>query len=94
MTAKPTLTLDASEWRSLLASNFARANDYVAQNEKLEMVGLKALHQHLDRMKALASAWHYSQHPKVEEKPEPAVPVKKRRGRPPKNKVVEATVQS
>ncbi len=60
MTAKPTLTLDASEWRSLLAANVHRAADFVQGNQSVDATGLKALHQHLDRMKALASAWHYS----------------------------------
>jgi hypothetical protein len=104
MTAKPTLTLDASEWRSLLAANFHRAADFVQGNQVVDMDGLKALHQHLDRMKALASAWHYSALPPVEKseaKPNgPDVAVvdngvvlvaKKKRGRP--RKVVEAAAQ-
>ncbi|QPF87020.1 hypothetical protein IC762_12270 [Bradyrhizobium genosp. L] len=52
-----TLSIDQSEWRVLFASSIARVNEFVNQNAALTPATLKAMHEHLDRAKLIASAW-------------------------------------
>ena len=92
---KSTLSLDQTEWRVLLASNIQRVTEYLTQNGAIDAAALKALHDHFDRAKALATAWHNSSPAPVAEpvaadvpaQANGAEPVKKRRGRPPKAQV-------
>ena len=92
---KSTLSLDQTEWRVLLASNIQRVTEYLGQNGSIDVIALKALHDHFDRAKALATAWHNAS-PPVQVQPvaadvpaqaNGAEPIKKRRGRPPKAQV-------
>jgi hypothetical protein len=93
---KSTLSLDQTEWRVLLASNIQRVTEYLTQNGAIDAAALKALHDHFDRAKALATAWHNSSPAPVAEPADVpaqangAEPVKKRRGRPPKAAQVQA----
>jgi hypothetical protein len=93
---KSTLSLDQTEWRVLLASNIQRVTEYLGQNGSIDVIALKALHDHFDRAKALATAWHNSSPAPVAEPKKLDVPEgpifdapapKKRRGRPPKAQV-------
>jgi hypothetical protein len=52
-----TLSIDATEWRVLFHSNISRVNEFVSQNQVLTPEHLKALQEHLDRAKLIASAW-------------------------------------
>ncbi len=52
-----TLSIDATEWRVLFSANIARINEFTNQNATLSAEHLKALHEHMDRAKVLASAW-------------------------------------
>lgn len=52
-----TLSIDAAEWRVLFSANIARLNEFINQNATLSAENLKALHEHMDRAKVLASAW-------------------------------------
>lgn len=60
---KPTLSLDAAEYRALLLSNFERAAGFVTQNVAVTHDQLGSLCAHLERMKMLAAAWHYAAPP-------------------------------
>jgi hypothetical protein len=64
---KSTLSLDQTEWRVLLASNIQRVTEYLGQNGAIDVIALKALHDHFDRAKALATAWHNSSPAPVQE---------------------------
>jgi hypothetical protein len=68
MTEKPaTLSLDSSEWRAMLGHNLNRAVEFLQANTQVTPEQVAAFHQHLDRMKALVSAWHLSVPPVAKE---------------------------
>lgn len=60
MTDKPTLSLDSAEWRAMLGHNLNRAGEFVQSTAAINQLQVKAFHDHLDRMKALVSAWYAS----------------------------------
>lgn len=60
MTDKPTLSLDSAEWRAMLGHNLIRAIEFVQSSTHVTAENVTAFHLHLDRMKALATAWHLS----------------------------------
>ena len=100
MTDKPhTLSIDQTEWRVLFASNIARVTEFVNGNTSLTPDTLKAMHDHLDRAKLLASAWYKSAPavtPEVKAADVPAMTngaaiPKKRRGRPSNAEVAART---
>lgn len=73
MTDKPTtLAIDQTEWRVLFASNIARLNEFVNATQALTAENLAALHEHLDRSKLLATAWHRSTPPATQAAPDAA----------------------
>lgn len=62
MTEKPTtLSLDSTEWRGLLVQNLVRAHEFAQGTQAIDAAQVSALHGHMDRMKALVTAWHNSQ---------------------------------
>ena len=64
MTDKPsTLSLAAQEWRTLIVSNLAQATDFVQKNEQIISEGETMLNTHLERVKALVTAWRLSSPP-------------------------------
>lgn len=99
MTDKPhTLSIDQAEWRVLFASNIARVNEFVNQTTTLNADHMKLLHDHLDRAKLLATAWHKSapSEPEVRTADVPVMTngvVKKRRGRPSNAEIAARAVQ-
>lgn len=60
---KPTLSLDASEYRALVIANLMRAQDFVGANGAVSAEHLKSFCEHMDRVKTLAAAWHFAAPP-------------------------------
>lgn len=106
MSKPATLSLGVKEWRSLLLINIEELAVFIQPREIISTVEAVQLHQHMDRMKALISAWNLAGLPK----PEPVVeaadvpvktnghhePVKRKRGWPagkPRKRLNPAVVQ-
>ena len=61
MTDKPaTLSLGPREWRSLITTNLTDAAQFVHQNDVLGPENLTLFLDHMNRIKAMISAWHLS----------------------------------
>lgn len=60
---KDTLSLDANEWRAMIAHNLQRGIEFVNTNGQITAEGIVAFNAHLDRIKVLVLAWHASAAP-------------------------------
>jgi hypothetical protein len=60
MTEKNTVSLAAGEFRVLVASNLQDATQFVQNNAQLNAEQVKALNDHLDRIKVFVASWHAS----------------------------------
>lgn len=68
--SKPTtITLNTDEWRALLAANLAHAAQFAQAKAVISLDELRAVHEHFDRMKSIATAWHFSPPPMAQEAP-------------------------
>lgn len=55
--APKTLSLDVNEWGALITNNLSRLNTFVQGKAAVTPDDVAAVHQHLDRLKIVVSAW-------------------------------------
>lgn len=91
MTTKPTVQLEAHEWRSLIVANLNQGATFVNNNAQVSAEQIKAFDDLLARIRGFVGAWHASAPPVVQApesapvgdaKANGAAPAKKRGGWP------------
>lgn len=60
---KPTVTLGANEWRSLIITNFQEGITFVNGNGQIDPNQVKAFDEHLAKIRTYIAAWHASAPP-------------------------------